>query len=172
MRLGRERRWGEAGKGLRPEGLSYRDASGGPSKFRVNKPAHSKISGAEVVAEDEADVGGALGQAAHEVGEPLSAEGHINAHAVAITHKLALEVGAHSIEHLKLKIILGDSLFRGPADGCRNHAGIVRGNRVIETAGKEDAHQAHVIPVDIGFARIGNFDGLFVGAFAEANAAT
>src|SRR5208283_864616 len=138
----------------------------------VNQPPHSKLSGAEVVAEDEADVGGALRETAHEVGEPLRAEGHVDAHAVAITNQLTLEIGANSIEHLKLKIILGDFLFRGPADGGRDHARIVRGNRMIETAGKESARQVNVVPVNVSFPLKGNFDGLFVGALAEANAAT
>src|SRR5256885_1125641 len=46
---------------------------------------------AEHAARDERDVGGTLGEAAHEVGIPLRAEGHVHSHAVAVAHERILQ---------------------------------------------------------------------------------
>ena len=61
----------------------------------------------EVFGEEE-DVGGALGEAAHEVGVPLGAEGDVDADAIAFGGEAALEVAADAVEHLELEGVLVD----------------------------------------------------------------
>src|SRR4029077_2472142 len=100
---------------------------------------------AEEISQHEAEVGRALGKTAHEVGEPVVAIRNVNAQPVAILHKLALQVGAHAIKHLKLEIILGDLLGGRPANGFRNHVRIVRGYPVVEAAGQKNLHESKVI---------------------------
>ena len=130
------------------------------------------VSGAaEEVAGEEGYVGGALGQTAHEVGEPVAAVGDVDAQAIAVFDEAALQVGAHTVEHLELKIILGDLFGGGEANGCGDHGGIVSGDSVIETASQEHLHQANVIGVDVFLFGEGHVGGFFVGAFAKANAA-
>ena len=127
---------------------------------------------AKEVAEEEGHIGGAFGQAAHEVGEPVVAEGDVDAHAVAVADELALQIGAHAIEHLKFEVVLGDLFGGGEANGGTDHARVVRGNGVIEAAGQEQLHQADVVGVNVGLFGIGNFSGFLIGALAQANAAT
>src|SRR3977135_903833 len=111
---------------------SFRWASARPSAVRCSQRA---ISPAEKMAEEEADVGGALGEAAHEIGEPVLAERDVDADAIAVPDQASLQVGANAVEHLKLEVIFGDLLGRRMADGRRDHPRIVRGDAVIEAAG-------------------------------------
>src|SRR6266481_10051884 len=62
----------------------------------------------EEVFGQEEEVGGAFGEAAHEVGVPLGAEGDVDAHAVAFVGEAALEIAAYAVEHLKLEGMLVD----------------------------------------------------------------
>jgi hypothetical protein len=57
----------------------------------------------EEVFDEEEDVGGAFGKAAHDVGVPLRAEGDVDADTVALGGELALEVAADAVEHLELE---------------------------------------------------------------------
>src|SRR5882762_6924303 len=66
--------------------------------------------GPQDVAQKEDQVGGALGQAAHEIREPVAPIRDINTDSVAILDELPLQVRAHAVKHLKLEIILGDFL--------------------------------------------------------------
>ena len=115
---------------------------------------------AEEIAQQEAEVGGALGETAHEVGEPVVAVRNVNAQRGSHPSQAALQVGAYAIEHLKLEIILGDLLGRRPANGLRNHVRIVRGNAVVEAAGQQHLHQSNVIgsrrPLCSAYATSGN----------------
>ena len=52
---------------------------------------------AEEVAGEDGYVGGALGKAAHEVGEPVAAVGDVDAQAIALFDQAALQVGAHNV---------------------------------------------------------------------------
>src|SRR5207248_8832423 len=61
----------------------------------------------EVFCEEE-DVGGAFGEAAHEVGVPFRAEGDIDADAVALGGEAALEIAADAVEHLELEGVFVD----------------------------------------------------------------
>src|ERR1700674_5006398 len=125
------------------------------------------LSAAEEVAGEEGYVGGALGQAAHEVGEPVAAVGDVDAQAVAVFDEAALQIGAHTVEHLELKIVFRDLFGGGEANGRGDHGGIVRGNSVIEAAGQEHLHQVNEIGVDVFLFGKGHFGGLFVGTFAK-----
>src|SRR5437667_12851503 len=55
---------------------------------------------AQHVPGDEERIGGALAQAAHEIGIPLGAERGVDAHAPAVPYELLLEGAANSVEHL------------------------------------------------------------------------
>src|SRR6266436_9107956 len=90
---------------------------------------------AEEITRQEGDVGGTLGETAHEVGEPVLAVRNVDANAVAILDEPALEVSAHSVQHLKFEIVLGNLLGGSMPDGGRDHARVVRGDPVVEAAG-------------------------------------
>src|SRR5215218_7612392 len=57
------------------------------------------------VGEEEVEVGGAFGEAAHDVGVPLGAVGEVDAEAVAFGDNLLLEVAADAVEHLELEAV-------------------------------------------------------------------
>jgi len=120
-------------------------------------------SGAEEVPGEEEDVGGALGEAAHEIGEPGFAIGDIEAHAEALCEEAALEVAADAVEHLKLK------LRRGKGEGGGDHALVVGGDGGAVAFGEEELGQGEVVGVDGGFFTEGEGGGLEVSALAEAD---
>src|SRR5205823_10582115 len=112
---------------------------------------------AEESADQEAEVCGTLGKTPHKIRKPVFAIRNVHADAIAILDQLALQISAYSVQHLKLKIVLGDLLRRGKANGCGNHARVVRRNGVIEAAGQQDLHQPDEIRVYVLFPREGNF---------------
>ena len=66
-----------AGEDLIAKGMSYRMSRTG-------------ALGAEEVAHEEGEIGGALGKPAHEIREPLGAKRNVDPHPVAIRDQLAL----------------------------------------------------------------------------------
>src|ERR1700730_4036434 len=131
-----------------------------------------RLGAAEEVRGEEGYVGGGLSQAAREVGEPVAAVGNVDAQAIAVFDEAALQIGAHTVEHLEFKIIFGDLFGSGEANGRGDHGGIVRGNSVIKTAGQEHLHQGNEIGVHVFLFGKGYFGGFFVGTFAKTDAAT
>src|ERR1700738_2348822 len=130
------------------------------------------VSGAaEEVAGEEGYVGGALGQTAHEVGEPVAAVGDVDAQAIAVFDEAALEIGAHAVEHLALEVIFSNLFGGGEANGRGDHGGIVRGDAVIKAAGQKHLRQAYVIGVHVFLFGEGHFGRVFVCAFAKTDAA-
>src|SRR5271168_1251011 len=57
----------------------------------------------EEVLDEEDDVGGALGEATHEVGVPLRTEGNVDADPIALGHQAVLEIAADAVEHLEFE---------------------------------------------------------------------
>ena len=125
---------------------------------------------AEKVLGDEEHVGGALGEAAHEVGVPLAAEGRVDADVVALGDERALQIAADTKQHLKLEFAGCDVVRGGVGFGGGDHGGVVRCQAVVDAAGEQGAGEFDVVGVDVGLAREGDGGGLFVGAFAEADA--
>src|SRR5260370_15109536 len=123
------------------------------------------------MAENETEVCGTFGEAAHKVGEPVLAVGNVDADAIAILDEPALQIGAHPVQHLKLEIVFGNLLRRGMANGRRNRARVVRGDTVIKTAGEKRLHQADEVGIDIDFPPIRNIFWLLVLALAKTDAA-
>src|ERR1700719_371429 len=95
------------------------------------------LGAAQEVAGEEGYVGGAFGQTAHEVGEPVAAVGDVDAQAIAVFDETALQIGTHTVEHLELEIVLGDLVGGGEANCGGDHGGSVGGNSVVEGAGPE-----------------------------------
>jgi hypothetical protein len=143
---------------------------------RCPRRALSFLTLEEVFGEEE-DVGGAFGEAAHEVGVPLRSEGNVDADAEALGGEFALEVAADAVEHLELEggfgeVVLGDEAGELVDDGF-----VVGGNAAEDGAtqggadvGDEVLHQLDVVGVDSGLFGEGVFGAFFVGAFAEADA--
>lgn len=126
---------------------------------------------AEEVGEEKLQVGGALGEAAHEIREPVGAVGNVDTQAIAFADELLLQIGANAVEHLKFELIAANSPLRGELLCGVEQARIVRGDGVINTGGKQKLHDARVIGVDIGFFRVGDGGRFLIGALDEANAA-
>src|SRR6185437_9724149 len=118
----------------------------------------------------EEDVGGALGEAAHEVGVPLGAEWGVDAEVVAFCYERALEVAADSVQHLELEAAFGDGFFLNEAFGGGDHGWVVGGDAVIDSAGEQSLGEADVVGVYVGLLWEGHGGRLFVGSFAEAQA--
>src|SRR5277367_1783540 len=75
--------------------------------FSLHSQIGNRLVFEEVFGEEE-NVGGAFGEAAHEVGIPLRAEGDIDTDAVALGGEATLEVAADTVEHLEFKGVLVD----------------------------------------------------------------
>src|SRR6267378_4658968 len=128
--------------------------------------------GPQDVAQKEDQVGGALGQAAHEIREPVAPIRDINTDPVAILDELPLQVGAHAVKHLKLEIILGDLLRGCEANRLRDHSRIVGGDGVVKPTGKKHLHEPDVVAIDVLFPGERHFIRLLIRTFAKANAAS
>src|SRR5437588_6250991 len=94
----------------------------------------SSIGSPKQIFQNEDRVRRAFGQAAHQIGIPLRAEGDVDAHAPAVTYKLLLQVAAHAIEHLKLERFGADLLGPSERDGRVDHLWIVRSDSVVGPA--------------------------------------
>src|ERR1700682_4642480 len=125
----------------------------------------------EKISNEEAEIGRPLCQAPHEVGKPIPAEGNVNSQSVAIMDKLALQISADAVEHLKFEVVFGNAELSGAANRSRDHARIVRGETVIETARQKYPHQFYVVAIHISFSWKGDLGRLLVRALAEADAA-
>src|SRR5713101_3810510 len=126
---------------------------------------------AEEVAYEKHQVGGALGQAAHEVGEPVAAVGDIDAHTIGIAHQLLLEIGADPIEHLELELVFGNAVLGDKVQRRRDHPRVVGGDAGIDTDREQMLHQPYIVLVYSGFLRKGDLRRLLVGALTQAHAA-
>src|SRR5215470_2897186 len=149
-------------EGCSPSSLRY---------FGATRPGFPRSLGAEEVADEEHQVGGALGEPAHDVGKPVLPVRNVDAQAIAVANQAALQILANAVEHLEFEIVLGNLFLGRPADSLRNHAWIVGGNAVVKAAGQKHAHQADIIAVHVGFARVSQVDGFLIRALAKADAA-
>ncbi len=67
-------------------------------------------------------------------GKPILPKGNVNTHPKSALHQPPLQIGANSIQHLKLEIIFRDSLLRRPANRLADHLRIMRRDPVINAA--------------------------------------
>jgi hypothetical protein len=129
----------------------------------------------EKVFREKENVGGALGEAAHEVGVPLWTEGDVDADAVALGREAVLEIAANAVEHLKLEGMLVDLV------GLDEGAHLVDDRLVVGGDAAEDSfavvrkgdhalHQVDVVGVDVGLCGERDVGTFLVGSFAEADA--
>src|SRR5260370_15771525 len=123
------------------------------------------------MAQEDPQIGGPLGQWAHEIGKQVAAIWNINAEAVAVFNELSLQVGWHAIKDLEVKMVLGGFLGGREANGLGDHARIVGGYSVVKAAGQQHLHQPRVIAIDVFLSRVRHLIGFLVGTFAKANAA-
>jgi hypothetical protein len=119
---------------------------------------------------DEEHVGGAFGEAAHEVGIPFAAKGDIDADVEALGDEFALQVAAYAEEHLELEMTATDVALGDEGFGGGDHVFVVGGEAVIDGALQEHVGELGVVGVDVGFFGEGDFGGFLVGAFAETDA--
>ena len=119
---------------------------------------------------DEEDVGGALGEATHEVGIPLVAERDVDPNVVALGDELTLQIAADSEEHLELEAAAIDAALGDEGLGGSNHFLVVRGEPVINGTLQQHVGELGVVGIDVGFFGESDLGRLFVSAFAEADA--
>src|ERR1700691_2362502 len=79
----------------------------------------------ENTAEEEHQVGGAFGEPAHEIGEPVGTERNIDPYAVPFFQQGPLQIGANAIQHLELKLVGANSLLRSELFGGGDHGRIM-----------------------------------------------
>ncbi len=84
----------------------------------------------------EEGVGGALGEAAHEVGIPFSSEGDVDTCVETFTDEGSLQVAANAVEHLEFEGFGVDAVF--PHEFLRggDHRFVVGGDAVVGAAGQ------------------------------------
>src|SRR5439155_11229419 len=87
----------------RPSSSSGRTRSGALPRSRPRIFAPSLLP-LDEAPEHEGDVGRPLGEAAHEVGHPLRAEGDVDADPVPLPRERLLQVAPHAEEHLCLPV--------------------------------------------------------------------
>src|SRR5580704_3023512 len=141
------------------------------SPFAASCKAAKNWLRAEEISEQEAKVGGALSEAPHEIREPIVAKRNVNAESIAVLHEAALQIGADAVEHLKLKVILGDLFGSGPANGFRDHARVVGSDAVVKTAGQENLHKSNVIKVDVPLGGVRYVRWFLISAFTKPDSA-
>src|SRR5208337_5186606 len=124
-------------------------------------------SGAEEVSRKEEHVGGTFCEATHKVGIPLRSKRNIYAHFVAVAYQVALQIAAHSIQHLKLEMFAADPARRS-VSFCRIHDGlVVCCQPVINRTIEKHVAQLEKVCVHVRLARISDIGRLIVSAFAE-----
>src|SRR6266545_3533214 len=102
----------------------------------------------EEVAGEEENVGGALGEAAHEVGVPGAAEGYVDADPVALGGEAALEGAADAVEHLELEGVFGNAAGGGEVDGLVEDALVVGGDGGVRAFFQQQLHEEDEVAVD------------------------
>src|SRR5206468_12716188 len=80
---------------------------------------------AKRVSDEEAKVGRPLGEAAHEIGEPLGPERRRDEHFEAAAGKVELELRAHAVEHLELEAVARYALRLREGDRVLDEALVV-----------------------------------------------
>src|SRR5687767_8247685 len=120
---------------------SWRTAWPAPSAPRRSLP--------DETAQDESDVRGPLGEAAHEVGDPLGPVGHVDAHPVSLPHQRLLQVPAHPEQHLHLPLRRPPVVARREILRLGEKLLVVGRDRRMEPVGEEDAHQLAVALVHL-----------------------
>ena len=130
----------------------------------------------EVFGEEE-HVGGALGEAAHEVWVPLRAEGDVDADAVALGGEAALKVAANAVQHLELEGMLVDFVVVDEGAHLVDDGLVVGGDAaedapaVLRIVVSDHAlHQVDVVCIDVGLGGEGDIGTFFVSSLAETNA--
>ncbi len=119
---------------------------------------------------DEEGVGGSFGEAAHEVGIPLGAEGDVDAHVEPVVDEGFLQVAADAVEHLELEGLRVDVALADEGFGGCDHLLVVCGDAVVDAARKELLGELDVVCVYVLLFREGEVRRFLVGAFAEADA--
>src|SRR5215472_4325690 len=142
-------------------------------RWRCGRPlpkARKKPSTAEEVFGEEEDVGGAFGEATHEVGVPLGAEGDVDADAVALRDELALQIAADAVEHLKLEGGFFDTVDFDEVAEVVDDGLVVRSHATEDAAGNQLLRNVKIVGIDVGLGGEGDLGGFLVGTFAEADA--
>src|SRR5262245_29439355 len=84
-------------------------AAAGPNEIERKVTITNARRALPAVADDalqyECDVGGPFAEAAHEIGIPLLAERHVDAHAIAFLHERRLQIAPDAVKHLELEAI-------------------------------------------------------------------
>jgi len=116
--------------------------------FELDAVAEGRVpevgSAAEEIFQDEKGVGGAFGEAAHEIGIPGIAIGDVEAEAVAAGDEHALEIATDAVQHLKFERRRGAVVAGGVLDDDVDHAGIVGGDGRVFAFVEKDACEARV----------------------------
>ena len=131
----------------------------------------------EEVFYEEEDVGGAFGQAAHEVGVPLRAKGDVDADAVVFGGQATLQVAADAVEHLEFEGFFVDPVVVDEGAHLVDDGFVVGGNATEDAfaglwvlIGGHTLHQVDVVGIDVRLGGEGYFGAFFVGTLAETDA--
>jgi len=108
----------------------------------------------EEVFGQEEDVGRAFGEAAHEVGVPLGAEGDVDADAEALGGEFALEIAADAVEHLELEGVFVDIVLADEGSHLFDDDLVVGGDAAEDAlavigVGRDAFHQLDVVCIDV-----------------------
>src|SRR3989441_690862 len=119
------------------------------------------------VAEQEGDVGGALGETAHEVRIPLFPKGDVDADVPPLAPQRVLQVAPYAVQHLELEAGRRDASPARERLRVRDDPDVVRRDPGVDAALEQLLHAADVVRIDIGFRRERDLGWLLVRPLAE-----
>ncbi|CUR61440.1 hypothetical protein NOCA1240543 [metagenome] len=119
--------------------------------------------------EEEGEVLGLLGEAAHQVAVPLGAVGDVDAHRLACGRETLLLLGADAVEHLELVGPRAATEAARERGGDLDHPRVVGGDHRVALAAEQHLEAADVGLVDVDLLLEGDVLGLHVGALAQAH---
>src|SRR2546427_6524793 len=118
-------------------------------------------------AQQERDVGGALGETAHEVRIPLFPERDVDADGPAVAPQRALQVAPHAVQHLELEAARHDAAPARERLRVRDDPDVVGRDPGVGTALEQLLHAADVARIHVALRREGDLRRLLVRSLAQ-----
>src|SRR6478609_5247585 len=156
---------------MRPKYAGWAAADRG--RFGGGPPARrrGRSAGADERAQEELQVGRALGHPAHQVAVPVLAERHVDAQLVTAVGDPGLLAGADAVQHLELVAVRRAAVVAGEGLRDVDEPRVVAGHHRVPLARHQHLEAAHVRQVDVATVLERHRRGLLVGALAQPHPA-
>src|SRR4029450_3127267 len=122
----------------------------------------------EQASDHESHVRRALTEPAHEVGEPVLPERHVDPDPVPFARQPCLQVAPDAVEELKLEALRRDRVSGGERRCRPQHRGIVGGDGGLDALGQQQLHDVDERGIDLLLLLIRDVTRLAIGALHQA----